>query len=75
MKELSAKARGSLESYLQKVRVRLIGAKALDAGEIERDIYEHIERELESAEEPVEFEVVEGVLDRLGAPSNGSVPS
>ena len=68
MKELSANAGECLDVYLQKVRGRLAGAKALDPAEIERDIYEHIERELESAHEPVECARVEQVLERLGAP-------
>jgi hypothetical protein len=68
MKELTASARQCLDNYLEKVRTRLSGAKSLDAAEIERDIIEHIERELEQASEPVEFGQVEEVLDRLGAP-------
>jgi hypothetical protein len=68
MKELSVNAGECLNEYLQKVRTRLIGAKTLDPVEIERDIYEHIERELESEQEPVNCAQVEQVLERLGAP-------
>jgi uncharacterized protein YjeT (DUF2065 family) len=68
MKELTANARECLDKYLQKVRVRLTGSKALDATEIERDIYEHIERELENVDQPVHRAQLEEVLDRLGAP-------
>jgi hypothetical protein len=68
MKELTVNARQCLDNYLEKVRTRLSGAKTLDAAEIERDIIEHIERELEQASEPVERGQVEEVLDRLGAP-------
>ena len=68
MKELSVNAGECLNEYLQKVRARLTGAKALDPVEIERDIYEHIERELESAQEPVQCAQVQQVLERLGAP-------
>lgn len=68
MKELTVSAKESLNAYLQKVRVRLSGAKSLDAIEIERDIREHIERELDQAPEPVECGQVAQVLERLGAP-------
>ena len=68
MKELSVNAGECLNEYLHKVRARLTGAKALDPVEIERDIYEHIERELESEQEPVGCARVEQVLERLGAP-------
>jgi hypothetical protein len=68
MKELTAGARECLDGYFEKVRMRLSGAKSLDAADIERDIYEHIERELDQAGEPVELNEVEQVLERLGAP-------
>lgn len=68
MKELTISARECLDVYLQKVRARLSGAKTLDSTEIERDIYEHIERELDQAAEPVDRATVESVLERLGAP-------
>ena len=68
MKELSINAQECLNSYLEKVKARLRGAKSLDANEIERDIHEHIERELESEAEPVGYEAVAGVIDRLGSP-------
>lgn len=68
MKELTVSARECLNVYLQKVRARLRWARSLDADEIERDICEHIERDLESSEEPVECETVTEVLDRLGSP-------
>jgi hypothetical protein len=53
---------------MQQVKARLRGAKSLDANEIQRDIQEHIERELESEAEPVGCDAVTGVLERLGAP-------
>ena len=68
MKELSLNAKECLDSYLKKVKARLKGAKSLDGKEIERDIQEHIERELESEAEPVGYEAVAGVVDRLGSP-------
>ena len=68
MKELSLSAQECIEHYMQKVRARLRGAKSLDANEIQRDIQEHIERELESEAEPVGCDAVTGVLERLGAP-------
>jgi hypothetical protein len=68
MKDLTTDARKFLDDYLEKVRARLSGAKSLDAAEIERDIYEHIERDLEQASVPVDRGQVEHVLDRLGAP-------
>jgi hypothetical protein len=68
MKELSLNAKECLDNYLKKVKARLRGAKSLDANEIERDINEHIERALESEVEPVGYEAVAGVLDRLGSP-------
>ena len=68
MKELSLSAQECIDFYMQKVKARLRGAKTLDANEIERDIQEHIERELEGEVEPVGNDAVAGVLDRLGSP-------
>lgn len=68
MKKLDENAKGHLDKYLQEVRTCLAGCKSVDADEIERDIIEHIESELESAEEPVGFDEVDAVLKRLGSP-------
>ena len=66
MKTLSENAKGHLDKYLQEVRTCLSGCRNVDADEIERDIIEHIENELKSAEEPVGFDEVDAVIKRLG---------
>ena len=74
MVELSENARKGLNDYLQQVRNYLRWSKSLDCVEVEQNIAEHIERELEGTPEPVSAGVLEGVLARLGSPSQWVPP-
>ena len=74
MVELSESARKGLDDYLQQVRNYLRWSKSLDREEVEQNIAEHIERELEGTPEPVSAGVLEGVLARLGSPSQWVPP-
>lgn len=65
---LSLEAQHRLERYLQEVRLLLRGATGVDAGEVERDIRDHIETELGGRTSPVSREELENVLRRLGSP-------
>jgi hypothetical protein len=68
MKELTSNAKNCIDNYMQKVRSRLKGAKSLAGDDIERDIQDHIERGIEHEAEPVGYDVVAGMLERLGGP-------
>lgn len=68
MKDMTKAARRRLETYLDEVKLCLKGARSVDSTEVERDITEHIAQELESAAEPVDVDVIEKVLTRLGSP-------
>ncbi len=74
MVELSESARKGLNDYLQQVRNYLRWSKSLDREEVEQNIAEHIERELEGTPEPVSAGALEGVLARLGSPSQWVPP-
>lgn len=69
MTRLSEEAQTHLDKYLQQVRASLGGCKSVDAEEVERDVREHIDMELEGAEEPVSPDDLAAVLKRLGSPS------
>ena len=68
MKQLTQSAQQCLDKYLDEVRLCLKGVKSVDSDEIMRDINEHIEQELVSADEPVSSTELETVLRRLGNP-------
>lgn len=68
MKQLTEDAQKRLDKYNQEVRLCLQGIKTVEPDEILRDITEHIENELESAQEPVSCSDLESVLNRLGSP-------
>ncbi|MFQ6036921.1 MAG: hypothetical protein ACE5NM_13865, partial [Sedimentisphaerales bacterium] len=74
MIRLSDSAQKRLDKYLQQMRTCLHGCKTVDADEVQRDIIEHIERELEGAAEPVAINRLDEVLDRLGSPSQWVPP-
>jgi|GEM_PF-750410 len=56
------------DEYLARVRDTFRGSKTVDSEELVRDIAEHIERELESAPQPISEENMKSVLERLGDP-------
>ena len=69
MKTLSKTAELHLNSYLRHVRKYLQASESVDAIEVERDILEHVESELEQAEDPVSLSEMNRVLKGLGNPS------
>ncbi len=68
MINLSNSAKKCLDKYLQHIRTYLRGCRTVDAGEVERNVIEHIESEFESATAAVSFEELDSVLQRLGSP-------
>jgi hypothetical protein len=68
MINLSESAKKCLDRYLQQVRTYLRGCKTVDAGEVERNVIEHIESEFASATAAVSFEDFDTVLQKLGSP-------
>lgn len=69
MKQLSERARLSLFGYVQRLHQALENAPDLDAREVERDVLDHIEREIQPFPEPVRDGQLRPVLDRLGSPT------
>lgn len=75
---LSPEATARLDAYLAQVRAALAGAADVNPDEIDADIREHIENELQGQPRPVPLAVLEGVLAKLGPPSQwgaGSNPT
>ena len=56
------------DEYLTRVRDTFGGSKTVDSEELVRDIAEHIERELESAPQPISEADMRAVIERLGDP-------
>ena len=69
MIRIDAHAQGCLDRYLEQVRTHLQGCRPVDPAEVERDVREHIERELEEIPESVCFNDLDTVLNRLGSPA------
>src|SRR5262245_42742041 len=70
MIEFTPSAEARLAHYLEQVRAALAGSPDVNPDEIVADIQEHVETELRGAPKPVSLGDLEGVLDRLGPPSN-----
>ena len=51
MIQLSAAAQDRLDRYLQQVRSYLQGCRSVDPDEVQRDVNEHIQRELQGSPE------------------------
>jgi hypothetical protein len=68
MKQLSEEAKKHLDKYLKEVKSCLEICASVDSKEIHQDIIEHIERELESVEEPVSYDEIDNILRSLGPP-------
>lgn len=66
---LTPEAQHRLDRYLQEVRLLLSGSTHVDAADVEGDVREHIAAALASREGTVTTEELEGVLQRLGSPS------
>ncbi len=62
----SPEAQQLFDRYLQTVRWSVRGVA--DAGEVERDVREHVASALETQEEPVSSQTLRDVLSRLGDP-------
>jgi hypothetical protein len=69
MKTLTDDAQRRLDHYLRQVRATLSGCRSVNADEVERDLREHIDRELTGASDPASLSDLNAVLDRLGSPS------
>ena len=69
MIQLDAQAQEHLEGYLSQVRAYLRGCRSIDPAEVDRDVREHIDRELQETPEPVSFRELDAVLNRLGSPT------
>lgn len=70
MTELTAEAQGLLDEYLRQADVYLRSTPMADAEEVERDLREHVARELQEAPRPVSAADMEAVLRRLGPPED-----
>ncbi len=70
MMELTAEAQRLLDDYLRRADVYLRSTPSADAEEVERDLREHVARELQSASPPVSAADMEAVLRRLGPPED-----
>jgi len=68
MIRLTPEAEKIRDDYLQQARNHLEAASTADPDEVGRDLREHIERELQGAEQPVSASVLRQVLERLGRP-------
>lgn len=68
MMELTPDAQICLNNYLERVRLSLHGFKSIDPEEVERDINDHIDRELIGKESPIGLKELEDVLKKLGSP-------
>jgi hypothetical protein len=69
MIQLDAQAQEHLEGYLSQVKAYLRGCRSIDPAEVDRDVREHIERELQKVPGPVSFREVDVVLSKLGSPT------
>lgn len=69
MIQLDALAQEHLDGYLSQVRAYLRGCRSVDPAEVDRDVREHIERELQKVPGPVSFREVDVVLSKLGSPT------
>ena len=69
MIQLDAQAQEHLDGYLSQVRAYLRGCRSIDPAEVDRDVREHIERELQKSPGPVSFREVDAVLSKLGSPT------
>jgi hypothetical protein len=68
MTPLTPEAQRRLDGYLGQVRAALRGCRSVSADEVERDVREHVDRELEGTPGPVPLAALEAVLGRLGSP-------
>lgn len=69
MISLTSEAQSRLDQYLREIRFALGGAKSVDAAEVERDVMEHIERELVDRPQPILLDDLLTALGALGSPS------
>jgi|GEM_PF-1262765 len=69
MIELQISAQELLNDYMGRLRAHLYGCHTVDPSEVERDVQEHIERELQDLPKPVSYNALQGVLTELGSPA------
>lgn len=68
MKDFTKTAKERLDGYLNQVRRYLAACKSVDCDEIICEVSGHIELELATVAEPVSFDAVDEILNRLGSP-------
>jgi hypothetical protein len=68
MTVLTPEAEQRVQRYLNELRATLRGCRRIDPLEVERDVREHIDRDLADEPTPVEPRRVDEVLERLGSP-------
>jgi hypothetical protein len=68
MIDLTPEARTRFEQYLSRMRSALRGTRAVEPGEIEQNVREHVELALAEASGPVSTERLDAVLAQLGPP-------
>jgi hypothetical protein len=68
MIEFTEEAKKRLELYLQRMRSALRGTRAIEPGEVEQNVREHVALALASVEGPVGADRLAGVLEQLGPP-------
>ncbi|MGC8644232.1 MAG: hypothetical protein ACP5XB_30600 [Isosphaeraceae bacterium] len=69
MVELTDSARHCLDLYLADVRASLAPCPSVDVSDVERDVLEHIDVALAGTEGAVDSPELQGVLQKLGSPS------
>jgi hypothetical protein len=68
MIELTPAARERFDGYLQRMRLSLRGTRSIEADDVEQSVREHVEVALAGAQQPVPFDQLSAVLERLGPP-------
>ena len=70
MTALTEQAQNLLDRYLNELRCVLAGCRLVDAGEVERDVLDHINRSCADIAAPVDQSLLGAVLDKLGRPGS-----
>lgn len=68
MMDLTPDAKRRFDEYLQRVHTALRGTRAIESGEVEQNVREHVEFALAGAPAPVGAEHLGAVLEQLGPP-------
>jgi hypothetical protein len=68
MMDLTPEAKRRFDDYLQRIHTALRGTRAIESGEVEQNVREHVEFALAGAPAPVGAEHLAEVLEQLGPP-------